>query len=629
MVDAPLPSAREEETAGGWARGSSATLRAHAPHLVLAAAIVVAFGAYAALATGISSPRVFVDELVYWDAAVSLADGAGLTVRGEPFRFAPLLPLVLAPILVVTTDLELAYGLAKLLNALAFALTAVPVFLLSRRLLSEWPSVVAAALSVAVPSAMYASVVMTESLAYLAAAWALYAMVRAVESPTAPRQLLALLAILVATAARPQLVALVAAYAAALALSWLLLPTRHVRAPRGLVGLWPTGLALALAGAAIVVLPVLRGTSPAAVLGGYDALWRSYDLTEVARWFVYHLANLELYLAVVPLAVAPMVVVSLLARTRAGSEAHAAFLTVFLTSNALLLVLVASFNSTEFALGRIHDRYVFYLVPLWLVVLLFWLADGAPRPVLAALVGAAIAVVLPLLLPFSTYAADEDGTQRFNGIASGPWAAVHAAVGDTPGVSGRSVLVVVTVALVVAAFMAPRRFLWLTPVVVLAGFMLTAQVNWLVAADAADDRGASVLDGERGWLDESVPAGTGVTFLFVDGGCGRLAVTREALALSEFFSRVSVRGADVGKPASGLPSRPATVVDDGRFVDASGAPLIARFVVAQPGVPLVGRRIRDATRAELVLWETGAVVRVRGATSNRELQRATCRAARP
>ena len=590
---------------------------------------MVAFGAYAALATGISSPRVFVDELVYWDAAVSLADGAGLTVRGEPFRFAPLLPLVLAPILAVTTDLELAYGVAKLLNALAFALTAVPVYLLSRRLLAEWPSVVAAALSVAVPSAMYASVVMTESLAYLAAAWALYAMVRAVESPTAPRQLLALLAILVATAARPQLVALVAAYAAALALSWFLLPTRHVRAPRGLVGLWPTGLALALAGAAIVVLPVLRGTSPAAVLGGYDALWRSYDLTEVARWFVYHLANLELYLAVVPLAVAPMVVVSLLARTRAGSEAHAAFLTVFLTSNALLLVLVASFNSTEFALGRIHDRYVFYLVPLWLVVLLFWLADGAPRPVLAALVGAAIAIVLPLLLPFSTYAADEDGMQRFNGVASGLWARVESAAATIPYLSGRGALACITLALVLAVLLLPRSRVWILPVVVFAVFAMTAQVNWQVAALAADYRAASLPDSERRWLDESVPAGSVVRMLYVDGGCGRLAVARAALNRSEFFNRVPTRGAHVGLAAAGLPSEAVVVGGDGRLVVASGASLGGGYVVAQPGVQLSGRRIREATRAGLVLWETGAVVRVRGATSNRELQRATCRAARP
>ena len=607
----------------------SATWRAHAPVGALVATIVVAFGAYAALATGISSPRVFVDELVYWDAAVSLADGWGLTVRGEPFRFAPLYPLTLTPILAATTDLELAYWLTRLLNALAFSLTAVPVYLLSRRLLSAWLSVAAAALSVAAPSAIYVSVVMTESVAYLAAAWALYAMVLAVERPTAARQLLALLAIFVAAATRPQLVVLFAAYPAALALSWLMLPTRHVRTPRGLGGLWPTGLALGLAGAGAVVLPLLRGTSPDAVLGGYDALWRSYDLAEVARWFVYHLANLELYVAVAPLAVAPMVVASLLARTRAGSEVHAAFLCVFLASNALLLLLVASFNSTEYALGRIHDRYVFYLVPLWLVVLLYWLADGAPRPLLAALAGGTIAFVLPLLLPFSTYAAQDDGMQRFNGIASGLWARVESVAETIPHLSGRGALAGITLALVLAVLLLPRSRVWILPVVVFAVFTVTAQINWQVAALAADYRAASLPSDERRWLDETVPAGGVVTLLYVDGGCSRLAVARAALSRTEFFNRVRTRGAHVGLPASGLPSQAVFVAIDGRLTDAAGAPLEGGYVVTQPGVRLIGRRVREATPAELVLWQTGTAVRIRGATSSGELQRAACRAARP
>ncbi len=39
---------------------------------------------------------------------------------------------------------------------------------------------------------------------------------------------------------------------------------------------------------------------------------------------------------------------------------------------------------------RLHDRPLFYIVPLWLVLLFVWLADGAPRPLAAAALGAGI-----------------------------------------------------------------------------------------------------------------------------------------------------------------------------------------------------------------------------------------------
>ena len=109
---------------------------------------------------------------------------------------------------VVAADREVAYELAKAMNALLFALTAVPVFLLARRVLPPWPSAAAAALAVAIPSGTYVSVVMTESLAYLASAWTCYAIVLALERPSARRQLAALLAICVASGVRTQFLVL-------------------------------------------------------------------------------------------------------------------------------------------------------------------------------------------------------------------------------------------------------------------------------------------------------------------------------------------------------------------------------------------------------------------------------------
>src|SRR5918999_700708 len=139
----------------------------------LVAAVLLALVVYGSLASLATTPRIFYDELLYMEAADSLASGEGLEVRGEPYERGPLYPLLLAPLLAVAPDREAGYALAKLLNALLFAVSAIPIYLLARRLLPPRPSVGVAALSIAIPSSVYVSVVMTESLAYLAACWAL------------------------------------------------------------------------------------------------------------------------------------------------------------------------------------------------------------------------------------------------------------------------------------------------------------------------------------------------------------------------------------------------------------------------------------------------------------------------
>ena len=104
--------------------------------------------------------------------------------------------------------LAAAYDLFKAANALFFALTAIPVYLLARRLVSEWWAVLAAALSVAIPSSISVATVMTESLAFFTAAWALYAIMLALERPTTARQLALLAAVAAAFLTRPQFGAL-------------------------------------------------------------------------------------------------------------------------------------------------------------------------------------------------------------------------------------------------------------------------------------------------------------------------------------------------------------------------------------------------------------------------------------
>ena len=91
--------------------------RLRSPGTALAATVLVCFALTAAVSSLVETPRIFYDELIYMEAAASLADGEGLEVRDEPYEYGVLYPAVLAPLLALAGDRESAYALAKLLNA--------------------------------------------------------------------------------------------------------------------------------------------------------------------------------------------------------------------------------------------------------------------------------------------------------------------------------------------------------------------------------------------------------------------------------------------------------------------------------------------------------------------------------
>ena len=146
-------------------RDSVEPRRGLAPLLVLAGIVLAAFALYTWLASLVDVRASTRTRVRYLIAASSLVEGEGLTLRGDEYGFGPLYALVLAAILWLSSGVDPAYDLFKA-NALFFALTAVPVYLLARRLVSPWWAVCAAGLAVAIPSSISVATVMTESLAY-------------------------------------------------------------------------------------------------------------------------------------------------------------------------------------------------------------------------------------------------------------------------------------------------------------------------------------------------------------------------------------------------------------------------------------------------------------------------------
>jgi hypothetical protein len=589
------------------------------PAIVLGLVVLGAFAVYALLVTGVDGPRVHPDEEIYATAASSLVEGEGLTTRGADYGFGPLLPLVLAAIIRAAGSIDAAYWWFKAANALFFALTAVPVYLLARRLVSAWWGVLAAALAVAIPSSISIATVMTESPSYLASAWALYAIVLALERPTMLRQLALLAAVAVAFLLRSQLGILYVTWVAGLALLWLIAPWARPRTRADLAGLWPTALPIVL-GTVGLAARLASGGSVAGSFGGYAALWRGYDPLDVGKWVIYHLGDFAVYLAVVPVAVAPIVLWELTRAGRAGSRPAAAFVALFAAANVSGLIVVAAFASTPFGFDRLHDRYAFYLLPLWLIGLVVWLASGLPRPLLATGLGVVAALALPLILPFDQLA-NEAGIDTVPGAL---WVRIEAELAGPGPASGRLALVLFVLALLAATVLLPRRIARVAlPLAVAAVFVVTSYYAWERMVAAPEDR---VFAGglERDWIDERVPPDVPVTKLYLDTSCGS-ALERHALYLTEYFNSTVDRGAFIGNTVpDGLFGERVDVARSGELETPPGTPLVADYVFTQPGIRLAGRRVAEGTAARLVLWHVGGPVRVVGASSNEQLRRIVC-----
>ena len=595
----------------------TADLRNRGPVLALAATMIAAFAVYAQLAALVEVPRVHPDELRYALAGSSVADFEGVLNRGVRSGFGPVHAALLASVLFVTGDRETAYPLWKTMNALLFVLSAIPLYLLARRLVTPWWSVLATGLSLAIPSAIYVSVVMTESASFFVACWAMLAIVVAIERPSAGRQLAALATIAVATATRSQFAVLFAAFVAGLAGSWALARERSpVR--EEVRRLWPTLGVIALGALAFLARPLVTWSSPSESLGPYRDLWTGYDPLRVAKWTLYHAADLELYLAVVPFAVAPIVIWRMFVQARAGAKPEAAFVLSFVTLNLAFLLVAGAFSSLPYGYDRLHDRYLFYVVPLWLIAFVVWLADGLPRPLVATAIGVGAAVVLPAILPFRQLA-NEAGVDTVPGAL---WVWLEGEAGSLD--SARALLAAFVLALLAGAVLLPRRLWPAFPVGVLAVFVATSVLAWDRMIGAPED---AVYAGglDRSWVNDNVPADARVRKLYIESPrCGTSAITRHALFLTEFFNDTVDRAAYIGDSVpDGIPIDRVDL-EDGALVLESGDPLVADYVFTQPGIELNGTEVAAGTNANLVLWRVRGPVRVTNARTNEDVRTVDC-----
>jgi Dolichyl-phosphate-mannose-protein mannosyltransferase len=331
---------------------------------------------------------VMTDELQYLKLGQSFGDGSFPvpTLRGEHIELLSVLyPLLIAPVLALFSAPD-GYQVLHLLNALLVASTAVPVYLLARAVgAGRRPSYLAAALAVAIPWAATSAVVMTESAAYPAFAWALLGVQRALVVPSPGRDLVALVGIGVAFFARTQFVFLAPAFPALVALHetlFALVGGRRTASRATRLRLLRDRLrphaalgALTALGLVLVVLPATPLTS---LLGPFRGTVAEggvlpHGLGHAMRTQLTLVAG---GLGIVPLALgAGWAMASLL---RPADRPSHAFATLTVVVGVGLTYVVAVFGLRH-APGPL-DRYLFYLAPLLIVASVACLAQGRARP---------------------------------------------------------------------------------------------------------------------------------------------------------------------------------------------------------------------------------------------------------
>ncbi|TML94759.1 MAG: hypothetical protein E6G03_11110 [Actinobacteria bacterium] len=335
----------------------------------------------AGLTSQVADWYVMTDELLYERLAISIAHLHSPLphIHGELIgNVNQLYPLLLAPLFrgnLVPPGLHDAH----ILNGFVMSSAAVPAFLLARRVTqSVRLSYVVAALTVCIPWIALSSFLMTEVVAYPVFVWAALALHHATASPRARHDVLLLFALGLAILARTQFAVLLVALPFALVVHEFAfaprgsLRRRVVATGRGVVSAHRV-LAVAYGCFVLAALVLLAAGRLSSLLGTYSVTAEGNLFPSgMAHSLVEHLAPIGLGMGILPFVVGIAWLGTALVRSRIR-EQHA-FASVATVVILALLFEVTSYD-LRFGQGRLHDRYLFYVVPLVLVALAAALRD--------------------------------------------------------------------------------------------------------------------------------------------------------------------------------------------------------------------------------------------------------------
>jgi hypothetical protein len=567
---------------GGSAISAVTAARSRAlaiPAAVWVAAIVgVSLAVRAALGGRMAAPWIMVDEIVYSELAKNVAAHGQFLVRGVPSNgYGFVYPVLIAPAWRLFGSIPAAYTAAKTINAVLMSLTAVPAYLLARRVLHARLALFAAALSVLVPSMLYTGMLMTENAFYPLFVLAAYLLVRMLERPTALLQVALLAVCGIAFECRAQAVALLPAIACAP----FLLALVERQGLRTAIRRFAVLYAIIAGGAALAVLgTAARGRSPLTLLGAYRAAASStYTVSGVAHFFLYHLAELDLYLGILPFAA----LAALWLAPRQSSPAGRAFAVASLSVSVWLLAEVSAFASASYV-NRIEERNMFYLAPFALIAVLALGEEGlitrARRPLLLA---AGAAGVLPFFIPYTRFITTSAVSDTF---ALLPWWWAQDHLIHLPQVRFAALGVSLAAAALFVAL--PRRYALVLPALVALYFLATTFVvengRHGIHKATLGSLFAGIQSPHPDWIDRSVGRNASVAILWTGTMPSPYPVWE-----NEFFNRSvrTVYDLDNAQRPDPLPETNVSRRPDG-VLESDGHTVDAQYVLASGTTELAG-----------------------------------------
>ena len=553
--------------------------------IALAMIVVMSALLRTALNSNVGGPWIFVDELIYSELGRSAF--GGFSVRGLPVSgYGNVYPYLIAPAYQLFDNLVSAYAFVKVINALVMSLTAIPVFFAARTIMSRLWALVAAVLAVLIPAMAYTGMVMTENAFYPAFALSVLLLLLALQRPTILRQVLVFVGAFVCFEVRPQGAVVVPAIVLSVVLFIILdavhgdVGARWYRLWRGVVAFLPTWLIVGLIAVGAVAIQYARGVGLSGLLGAYSitAEDRSrFQLGPVLTWFVAHVAELDLWLGILPF-IALLVLIGI-GTARAGTREERAFACAAVPLVVMMSLVVSAF--VVFAnVNRVEERNLFYVGIFGIIAMAWWASRGfrrdQPRWFTFAV---GISALLPVTLPLGSLLNQSAVSDTFGLFV--PYA-INSRIAD-PELTKIIVAAGVLVGIALLVGLANRSPVWL--VLVVAGFFVITGI----AVDRRTDKAsaaAQAISPPKNWIDRAVPGGAAVKVLF-PGGSDPMRVWQ-----AEFFNRSIVDVLTISTPlAGGLPDTVVNVRPNGVVTDRADNVQHAPFVLTDSLTSVAGRAL--------------------------------------
>ena len=521
------------------------------------------------------TPWLFKDELQNADLQRAIAHSGRASVLGTPAYFESLYNYVLAPVWWIH-DTHTAYVVLKVVNSVVMTSALFPTYFLARTLVGKPAALFAATVATVMPAFVYTSFVVEEPAAYPWAALCFFLIAKALTRGRGWTGAAAL-ASLIAPLVRSELAAVLGVFALAAFFLWW--TGERASGWRRRWSTWDW------VGAAVLVIGALIVFNAAVSAHSHEWLIATgYLRRRMIDYGLWAAGALTIGLGVFP------VVAAFAAMFRAPgapprTPAERAFAAIFaggIISFGWYTAIKAAFITLS--LGRlVEERNLIYVTPLVLVAAATWLER--PRVRLLALAGATgFAVYLILRTPYEMnyhYYADAPGL----GILQ----SANRNLSWTPATAQHVLLAMLalSVCLLLAPRLAGRRPAVVQGIAAIAAVLalawnVTAQVSSASASNTFSNEFTSHIDPPLDWLDRSVH-GQPVLYL------GQSISDQNGLQILEFWNRSikHVWSLDGSAPAPTL--SPDLAQTDGRLFPSP--PADVRFVLAEPGVDVVGKQV--------------------------------------